>query len=308
MKFTVAVIIINYNTSSYTIECLQSIKEKTSEALSYQLIVIDNASTIEDYNNLKTYINQSGYNNLTLFRSVINTGFGGGNMLGVQFANAHYYAFVNNDTLLHNDCLQNCLTFMEKQTDAAVCGPQILKNKKEQSNSFEHFLSLGKIFLGSSGLEKLFPGSKPKRKKNYTEPIKVDYVNGSFMFFRAADFDTIGGFDTNIFLFYEENDICYRLKQKKRYTYFLPQASYIHYEGKSQKTTIKKKLELKTSMLYVLHKNKGYGSYLIARYFLLLRYAITSLVKPKYFPLAIGLFIGLPLFNSLKQDQQISKS
>lgn len=305
MKYEVSIIIINYNTAAYTTDCIQSILEKTDARLNYQLVVIDNASETEDYRKLEDFAGSLNHPRLFLFRSSINTGFGGGNMLGVQFANANYYAFVNNDTLFENDCITACLQFMEQTPDAAVCGPQILKSKTEQSYSFDHFISMGKAFFGSSFVEKL--QGKPKRKTTYTNPIKVDYVNGSFMFCRATDFNTIGGFDTNIFLFYEESDLCYRLKKKNRYTYFLPSASYLHYEGKSQKTTIKKKLELKTSMLYVLQKNNGYFSYLIVRYFLFIRYFLTGLVKPKYFPLAIGLFTGLPLSKSLKQDQQILK-
>ncbi|GLB49961.1 glycosyltransferase family 2 protein [Neptunitalea lumnitzerae] len=305
MKHTVAIIVINYNTATYTIDCIKSILNKTDASINYQIIVIDNTSEVEDYLSLEQSIKALQNSKITLFRSCINTGFGGGNMQGVQFAHANYYAFVNNDTIFENDCISECLNFMENTPDAGICGPQILKSKTEQSHSFDHFISLGKLFLGSSAMEKL--AGKPKRKINYTSPIKVDYVNGSFMFCNAEDFNNVGGFDTNIFLFYEESDLSYRLKKKGKFTYFLPSAKYIHYEGKSQKTSIKKKLELKTSMLYVMQKNNGYFSYLIARYFLLIRYFLTALVKPKYFPLAIGLFTGLPLSKSYRQEQKIIK-
>lgn len=305
MTYAVAIIIINYNTSAYTVDCIKSILQKTDNALSYQIVVIDNASEVEDYITLKNSLEGLNISQLTLFRSSINTGFGGGNMLGVQLAQADYYAFVNNDTLFQDDCITTCLQFMKTQPDTAVCGPQIVNSKAGQSHSFDHFISVGKAFFGSSFVEKLH--LKPKRKHSYTQPVKVDYVNGSFMFCRATDFNDVGGFDTNIFLFYEESDLCYRLKKKGKHTYFLPTASYLHYEGKSQKTSIKKKLELKTSLLYVLQKNNGYLGYLIVRYFLFIRYAFTSLVKPKYFPLAVGLFTGLPLSKSLKQEQKIYK-
>lgn len=287
--------------------CIDSILEKTSGEISYQIIVIDNASEKEDFNALEHYITSLKNPDVFLFRSVINTGFGGGNMLGVQFADAGYYAFVNNDTLLKDDCLLACCEFMQSHPEAAVCGPQIYKNDTEKDISFDHFLSLEKALFGNGYLEKMYRKSKPNRKKAYTQPVKVDYVNGSFMFFRAGDFNEVGGFDTNIFLFYEESDICYRLKKKQRYTYFLPQASYIHYEGKSQKSDIGKKTELKRSMLYVMRKNNGYFSYRLLYYFLLVRYFLTSLIKPGYFPLAKSLFTGLPLSKSVKLQQKIRK-
>jgi hypothetical protein len=56
-------------------------------------------------------------------------------------------------------------------------------------------------------LEKINPAKYPKRKKEYTQPIKIIAPNGAFMFFRASVFSKIGGFDTNIFLYSEEMDL-----------------------------------------------------------------------------------------------------
>ena len=128
------------------------------------------------------------------------------------------------------------------------------------------------------------------------------------MFFRAKDFDSVGGFDTTIFLYFEESDICYRLKKKNRKTYFVPSASYLHYQGVSiQKTAwnIRTKIELKTSMFYVIRKNYGYFHYQILRLFFILRYGLVSIVKPKYFKLFHRILIGLPMGKSLKQEQRI---
>ncbi|TRZ42256.1 glycosyltransferase family 2 protein [Robertkochia solimangrovi] len=305
MKYDIAVIIINFNTSGYTIDCIKSILDKTSPGLSMQIIIVDNASQKSDYLRIKEFLSTIDNEHITLFRSRINTGFGGGNMTGVQFSNARYYAFVNNDTLFEEDCLEHCFNFMELQEDAGVCGPKIIIEHKYQSKSFDHFLSLGKIILGSGGMEFLMPGRKPRRMKDYAAPLKVDYVNGSFMFFRANDFDNTGGFDTNLFLFFEESDICTRLKRKGRNTYYLPNVSYHHFEGKSQQNNIRKKIELKTAMLYVLRKHDGYIAYQIARIYMLLRYGLTILIKPKYFPLFLALLKGMPISDSMKFKQVI---
>ncbi|SFU64751.1 hypothetical protein SAMN05216480_11164 [Pustulibacterium marinum] len=307
MIYDVAVVIINYNTSSYTTACIQSIFEKTSSKISLQIVVIDNNSEREDYELLAKDIKDLNSKHVFLFRSKINTGFGGGNMLGVQFANAHYYAFINNDTLMQNDCITDCYNFMQEHRDTAVCGPSIVMQKKGQSHSFDHFISASKILLGNTGLETLFPKKYPKRKASYNQPIQVNYVNGSFMFCKAEDFHEVGGFDTNIFLFYEESDLCYRLKKLGKKTYYIPTTSYIHYEGKSQKSQKKKKLELKTSMMYVIQKHQGFFIYQFVRYFLFLRYLLTAIVKPKKsFYLVVAFFKGLPLTDSIKLKQKIN--
>ena len=95
----VAIILINYNSSNYSIDCIESIISNTNNKLNYQIIVIDNASGTKDYKNLKNKL-ASFDKNIFLFRSRINLGFSGGNMLGVQFSNARYYFFLNNDCIL----------------------------------------------------------------------------------------------------------------------------------------------------------------------------------------------------------------
>ncbi len=307
-KLDLAIVIINYNSSEFSQKCIQSILENTTSTISYEIIIVDNASKNRDYEALKNYISNLENTNITLYRSRINTGFGGGNMYGVQFAHANYYLFLNNDTLLIKDPIKICFDFMEKTEDAALCGPQIFNEHQKKEVSFDHFTSLGREILGKKMLEFIFPKTKPNRRKQYSKPLSVDYVNGSFMFFRAKDFDSVGGFDTTIFLYFEESDICYRLKKKNRKTYFIPSASYLHYQGKSvQKTAwnIRTKIELKTSMFYVIRKNYGYFHYQLLRVFFILRYGLVSIVKPKYFKLFHRILIGLPMGKSLKQEQPI---
>jgi hypothetical protein len=307
-KFDLAIIIINYNSSEFSKKCIQSVLENTTGTISYEIIVVDNASKNEDYEVLKNHISELKNTNISLYRSRINTGFGGGNMHGVQYANATYYLFLNNDTLLIKDPIKICFDFMEKTEDAALCGPQIFNEHQKKEVSFDHFTSIGREIFGKKILELVFPRTKPNRRKQYATPLSVDYVNGSFMFFRAKDFDSVGGFDTTIFLYFEESDICYRLKKKNRKTYFVPSASYLHYQGVSiQKTAwnIRTKIELKTSMFYVIRKNYGYFHYQILRLFFILRYGLVSIVKPKYFKLFHRILIGLPMGKSLKQEQRI---
>ena len=65
-------------------------------------------------------------------------------------------------------------------------------------------------------LETFFPKIYLNRKIRYKTPTKVHYVQGSFMFIGSADFNEIGGFDTNLFLYYEESDISLRLLKLKK--------------------------------------------------------------------------------------------
>ena len=306
----ISVIILNYNSSEYTINCIKSIQEQTSTQNSLEFIIVDNASNLEDFNNLKTFIDNSNIPSIQLTRSRINTGFGTGNMQGVQFAQAKYYAFINNDTILQNDCLSITRDFLEKNAKVAICSPQQYDENGNVKKSFDHFLTLRRELFGRKILEKTNPKKYLKRKKVYEQPVKVQSVPGSFMVIKSEAFDNVGGFDTNIFLYYEETDLCYRIAKNKNTSnecYLVPEAKYTHFTGKSTKPGIPIAKELKISLLYVLKKNSGYLHYLILRTFLTLKFLLKAPFKKKNLVLFNLLVKGAPLSESLKHKQVIAK-
>ncbi|KQC28500.1 glycosyltransferase family 2 protein [Flagellimonas eckloniae] len=302
----ISIITINYNSTGYTIRCIESILQNTTKTLNYEVLVVDNASELKDLQTLEQGIKSLNNSRIKLLKSRINTGFGGGNMFGVQHAQGRYYVFLNNDTLLIDDPIHRCYEFMERSTHVAISGPQIYDENHKTTISFDYFTSFAREVFGRELVSFLW--KKPKRRFDYKEPIEIDYVNGSFMFTRAEDFNSVGGFDTNIFLYFEESDLCHRLKKIGKPTYFLPSASYLHFQDRSVRkntTSIAKKIELKTSMFYVIRKNYGYFHYQVLRMVFIFRYGCTSLVKPKYFALFKHILIGLPIGKSLKHQQAI---
>ncbi|OUS21620.1 hypothetical protein A9Q93_00450, partial [Nonlabens dokdonensis] len=128
----VSCIIINYNTSQLTREAIQSVMDFTQDDVNYEIVVLDNASKYEDYINLKEFVDQAP-DFVNIHRSRINTGFGGGNMLGVQKAQpCKYYAFINNDILFVQDhTLLDLFNFMENNDRIGICSPQMLDENKD---------------------------------------------------------------------------------------------------------------------------------------------------------------------------------
>lgn len=303
--FDIAVIIINYNSGKLTCECIDSIVEKTASALHYQIIVVDNASQADDFQIVKDFCDRHAFQNLQLVKSKINTGFGGGNMMGFHYADAKYTAFINNDTVFLNDCLALLKTAIEKDPKIAIVGGQSFKENGDRMVAFDHFASVSKEFFGRDFLEKTNPKKYPKRKTEYTAPQKVNYVQGSFMLVRTADFKAVGGFDTNIFLYYEETDLSLRLEKLGKSSYLIPEARYIHYHGASTPQNIAIKTELKISLLYIIRKHYGYLSFWFLLNYLRINYLFSTLFKPKYGYLLRVLLAGAPLSKSLKTKQII---
>lgn len=301
--FDLAVILINYNSSEFTIPCLEKVYEKTSKLLSFQVIVVDNCSADEDYQKVKEFCESAGLPNLSCYQTDINCGFGRGNNFGFLQANATYVAFLNNDTLLLNDCFHILIPYLEQHPTVGMVGAQAFKENGDFMVSLDHFASATREIMGRSFLELFAPASHPKRKKHHQKPVKVDFVPGSFMLLRSTDFDKAGQFDPALFLYYEETDLCLRLRNLGLSTVLVPEAQFVHYHGASTGKSMAIKKEIKISLLYVLCKHYGNWSMQLVRVFLILKYGLSSLIKSKNRELFQLVWRGAPLSDSLQHQQ-----
>nr|WP_315156790.1 glycosyltransferase family 2 protein [uncultured Flavobacterium sp.] len=307
-RYDAAVILINYNSSTFSKNCIESILSKTNVLLDYQIIIIDNCSETEDYLKIKLFVDQLSNSRIQLIRNNINVGFGAGNMLGVHYSNAEYLSFINNDSLLVNDCLSIIIDAMKKNPDFGICGPINFKENGDFLSTIDHFASPVKEIFGRKILEKINPKKYPNRKKIYTSPQKAQLISGSFMIIKTADFNAVGGFDTNLFLYFEETDLCKRLEKKSKFAYLIPDAKFIHFHGASTPRSILIKKELKISLLYVIRKHYGFFGHKTVMLFLIVKYFFSSILKPKNWPLFLLVLSGAPLSKSLKVSQKISSS
>lgn len=246
----VSIIILNYNQSKLTLECVASIL-RVEKKLRFELIIVDNGSNedqaeILDQSELKKHY--------ILIKSTINGGFGYGNNLGAQQAKGNHMAFINNDTYFKKKCFYFLKNYILSHPEVGVSGPLQLAPNNIPRPSFDHHLGIRKFIFGSFILEAIF--RKPKRKAQLADPSIVDFVQGCFMFFRRSAFEEVGGFDPNIFLYDEEMDICTRLQKKGYKVVYHPGIDYYHIHEASTsislKTTGSKKVQILYSYLYVL--------------------------------------------------------
>ena len=183
----------------------------------------------------------------------------------------------------------------------------MLDTDKNFRKTIDHFSSPAREIFKRRTLELLNPKRYPKIKQTYREPLKVDYIQGAFMFIDAAAFNAVGGFDTNLFLYYEESDVCRRiLKQQGKTCYLVPQLEYIHYESASSSNNIIMKIEQKISLIYYIKKHFGWFWYKVLLFYFCVRYFFSSFFKPKYWRLFSLMVQGMPLSKSLKQQQKVA--
>ncbi|MBS3738658.1 MAG: glycosyltransferase family 2 protein [Psychroflexus sp.] len=294
----ISVIIINYNSSKYTIECVKSIIAHTSDKLNKEIIVVDNNSNNLDFTALKKACKNLKIASLHIYRNQKNSGFGGGNMLGYRYSKGKYLAFINNDVLLNNDCLELLKNEYDINTRIGISGPTTYTNGGKILPTLDFFASPVKYFFG----RKFFKFTRPKlfhdRNRKLHKTTFGDFVSGSFMFINREVFKNIGGFDENIFLYHEETDLCKRLKKSGLGAAIIPQAECFHYHGASTEKSIRIKTELKRSLLYVIRKHYGIFSYKLIHVHMVLKYSFKSLWNTKYRFLRNHILQGVTLNKS----------
>jgi len=301
-RVDVSFIILNYNSSEFTISCVQSIITHTSNRLSCQIIIVDNNS---NENEFKKLARLPELPHLKVIRSKINLGFSAGHMFGIQFAEAKYYFFLNNDCILLNDCASILFDFCEQNSTVGLCSPQLYTKTMERHATFDYFPTLRTKFLGID-LLRLFSKEKyPFKNKTYEDPVKVDLVSGSALFVNARAFYDVGGFDTNYFFYCEEEDLALRLSKAEYEVYLVPAACAQHFGAGSSDRSTSLKVEFYISFLYFYRKHYGYLNTQLLKVYLFFKLMKKALADKYYFELSLFILSGAHLKNSLRHRQKI---
>lgn len=253
----ISVIIVNYNTFDLTLDCVRSIYHNTSD-LSFEIIVVDNCSPKRDIEKLNDI-----FPDVKLILSSSNNGFGAGNNLGSTTAIGKYLLFLNSDTLLLNNTLQEFFLYMEKHPEVGICGGNLYQSDGRPGVSFEGrlpgvlsdldrlvFMLISKIQFGRNLFFNF--GDRPLRIKGY--------VSGANLCIPKDLFVKIGRFDEDFFMYYEETELTHRVVKAKKEVHVIPQSKIIHLEGGSQgDISDKKKVWMRESKLLYFKKTKTFG-------------------------------------------------
>ncbi|GAA4398985.1 glycosyltransferase family 2 protein [Nibrella viscosa] len=300
-----SVILINYNSSAFTLRCVASIRGQTRLS-DYELIIVDNNSQPDDFARLQPLASDPV---VKLIHSRLNLGFAGGNMLGVQAAspNSAYHFFLNNDCLLLTDVGSRLYEYMEQHPNVGVCVPQMYNEAGERQHSFSYFPTLGVKLLGHGIMRVFRPAAYPPLKTAYEAPVQVPVVSGSAMFVRASAFAEVGGLDTVYFLYCEEEDLCKRLAQKGYSAVLVPDARYMHYSGGSTRRNLNIEKEYYISLFHYYRKYHGWPARQLLRLFFFLKNIRKLSRDAMYGQLAFFILRGSPVGHSLRYKQTITR-
>lgn len=232
-KVALSVIILNWNARDYLLAALRSITTQQWRH-NIEIIVVDNASHLDD----SVAAVRREFPQVCLIANPKNVGFAAGNNIGLHAARGRYVLFLNPDTIVHDGALDVLIDWMDEHPQVGACGPKLLNTDGSLQASCRAFPSVGAGFFRNTILGRLFPNNPWTRSYlmqdfAHDREAEVDWLSGSALFVRRAALQQTGAWDEGFFMYCEDVDLCYRLKEAGWQRVYVPQALITHRIGAS---------------------------------------------------------------------------
>lgn len=213
----VTIITVNYNQEHVTRDLLHSIQELNYP--NYEVIIVDNGS--------KTSLSLNGqFSQYKLIRSEENLGFAGGNNLGIIQAKGSYLFFVNNDTILPQDCIEPLIRRFSLEKNAGVVSPKIKYYDDPTLIQYAGYTPMNPFTARNKGI-----GYQEVDKGQYDKTIETSFAHGAAMMVKREVVDRIGLMPEVFFLYYEEFDWCEQIRKGGYKIYYEPKSVIYHKES-----------------------------------------------------------------------------
>jgi GT2 family glycosyltransferase len=228
---TVSVIIVTWNVRDLLRACLESLRPPVEEGW-VEVIVVDNGSVDGTAGMVGGM-----YPGVRLIANTENRGFGAANNQGMAVARAPFLFLLNPDTVVLPQALERLIGFLGTHTRAGVAAPRLRNpDGSLQRNAFR-FPGLWQVGLDLFPLHpRLLESSlngRYRQEPAAREPFEIDHPLGAAMLVRREVWEQTGGFDESYFMYAEEVDWCWRIRQAGWSIWQVPGAEVIHYGGRS---------------------------------------------------------------------------
>lgn len=224
-NITLSIIIVNYNTKQLTMDCIDSVIN-TIHDLNYEIILMDNST---DSKEIVSY----HHPRVHCYR-IENNGFGHANNIGYSHAIGSHILLLNPDTIVYEDTLEACMQELLSHSDMGALGCKVVRPDGSLDhacrrgfptpfNSFCYFTKLHKIFKTSPKFCQYTMSHIPD-----TVSCDVDSLTGAFMLIPRTVIEEVGLFDEIFFMYGEDLDLCFRIKDAGYRVFYKADVSILH--------------------------------------------------------------------------------
>jgi N-acetylglucosaminyl-diphospho-decaprenol L-rhamnosyltransferase len=230
----IAAIIVSFESGDVLPTCLAALKAEGVAA-----IVVDNASTDDSCQIAREH-------GAKLVSNTQNQGFGRGMNIGVDAASGfEYVLLLNPDAVMHEGSVVTLLEAAKRYPNAGILSPRIISPD-------------GSIFFPTKSLAAPYLHNEKRVRVVPTGDCSAPFLSGACYLVKRDLFLQLGGFDTNIFLFYEDNDLCRRVIDAGYSVTYVHDAVVSHAQGKSSKPVVGRRFKTRWhyawSQSYLAHK------------------------------------------------------
>jgi GT2 family glycosyltransferase len=229
-----SVLIVTFNSGSFIDLCIDAVRSTVS-ARTYEIIVADNASSDDSLTRLRARGSQ-----LTLIDMGANTGFAVANNAAFRASTGRNVVLLNGDAVVQPGALNELVRFLDEHPDAGVVAPKLENPDGTDQGTARSFPSPAAALFGRrSVLTRLFPRNRfsrhylSGREHAGDEPFEVDWVSGACLMLRRDVALQAEMLDENFFMYWEDADLCRRVKQAEHGVWCVPGARVMHTEGSS---------------------------------------------------------------------------
>ncbi len=255
----ISVVILNFNTRSLTKLCLDSLKRSKLGSYTMEIIVCDNDSTDGTLEMVK-----KEFPDVIWIQNKENVGFAAGNNPGIRKAKGRYIVLLNSDTEVEPKAIRSMITFMDShpKAGAATCKLMLMDGTLDPAchrglptpwNACTYYAKLEKLFPKV----KLFSGYH-QLYKDLSTIHEVDCISGAFFLVRREVIETVGLLDEEYFMYGEDIDWAYRIKEAGWQIWFNPKVTVLHKKKQSGRSHSSRERRIKTQTFFITYNKLFY--------------------------------------------------
>ena len=261
-----SVIIVNWNSKAYVRQCLTSLF-KYRPNTSMEVVVVDGAS----FDGCDEMLARE-FPTVEFVQSKTNVGFARANNLGVRHSKGRNLLFLNPDTELVENSIDVLMRHLATLPQAGAVGCKLLNSDRSvQTSCIQSFPTVFNQIVDSEFLRRRFPRSRlwgmAALHTDGQEPSEVEVISGACILTKREVFETVGGFSESYFMYGEDLDLCFKIKQAGFRSYYVPETSIIHHGGGSTQQSVSNfsTVMMRESVFRFLSTNRGVASAILYR-------------------------------------------
>jgi GT2 family glycosyltransferase len=238
-----SIVLVCWNNIDYLDPCLESLYESNLES-SFDVVVVDNGSTDGSQEMLR-----EKYPDVKIIQNEGNVGLGKASNQGIEATNGEFILLLNNDTIVNKKALDGMVNLMREKSDAGAVGIKLLNEDDSFQSGFGGFSSLWEEFLIAIQIgERIWPGYPLHGDSDTIQ--QVGWMSSACLLVRRETLNQIGLLNEYYFIYGDETDIQYRMQEAGWKAYYIPDATIIHFGGRSMNRWKRRRMVYRGKMLF----------------------------------------------------------